>query len=167
MYNNTDEHDNKVLKVMEKIKKGSYITIDNKIERDVEEYYDELYDIFYNDKIPKDIQQLDPILIYYIGMKYEIDKNYNEMKYHYLIAISKGNVDAMDCIGLYYYYIENNEELMKYYYDMAIDNGSIDSYINYATYYIVIDEYEEAKRYYLMAIEKGDIDAMLRLAYYY
>ena len=42
------------------------------------------------------------------------------IKKYYLMAIEKGNSDAMTSLGLYYEWIENNYDLMKKYFFMAI-----------------------------------------------
>jgi TPR repeat protein len=43
---------------------------------------------------------------------------------YYLIAIDKGNVEALPNLGSYYYNIEKNYNMMKKYYLTAIDKGN-------------------------------------------
>jgi TPR repeat protein len=97
-----------------------------------------------------------------------MEKNYEEMKKYYLMAIENGNSNAMFHLGLYYYYIEKNYEEMKKYYLMAIENGNSYAMYNLGYYYENIEKnYEEMKKYYLMAIENGHSRAMYALCTYY
>jgi TPR repeat protein len=126
-------------------------------------------EIIYNLLINKEkIDYDDDIYNYYCGVKYEIEKNYEEMKKYYLMAIEKGYSHAMSHLGYYYQFIEKNYEEMKKYYLMAIDKGDADAMFNlgYYCHYGEIN-YKEMKKYYLMAIEKGNKDAINSLYLYY
>ena len=50
-----------------------------------------------------------------LAMEYYKSKNYDEMKKYFLMAIDKGNLFAMNNLGLYYKYYEKNYDLMKKY----------------------------------------------------
>jgi tetratricopeptide (TPR) repeat protein len=105
----------------------------------------------------------------YVGLYYEKKlKDYDLMKKYYLMAIDKGNSDAMNNLGHYYYYTEKNHDLMKKYYLMAIDKGNSYTMYNLGYYYKEIKiDYHLMKKYYIMAVEKGSVDAMYHLGYYY
>ena len=55
------------------------------------------------------------------------------MKKYYLMAIEKGNSNAMNNLAFYYEDIENNYDEMKKYYLMAIEKGNYDAMNNLAT----------------------------------
>lgn len=44
--------------------------------------------------------------LYNLGLYYQMDKKYEEMKKYYSMAIDKENVDAMCNLGVYYYNIK-------------------------------------------------------------
>ena len=51
-----------------------------------------------------------------LGLYYQYtEKDYANMKIYYLMAIDKGNLDAMTILGLYYQEIEKNYDMMKKY----------------------------------------------------
>jgi len=102
----------------------------------------------------------------YMGVYYKTIKNYIEMEKYYLMAIKKGNQDAMYNLAVYYKNIKNYIEMEKYYL-MAIEKGNDKAMNNLAVYYEEIKNDIEMEKYYLMAIEKGNRDAMNNLAYYY
>ena len=55
-------------------------------------------------------------ILFYIGLYYEsIVINENKMIEYYLMAIDKGNSDAMYYLGTYYDTIENYDLMVKYY----------------------------------------------------
>uniref|UniRef100_A0A6C0EEK6 Uncharacterized protein n=1 Tax=viral metagenome TaxID=1070528 RepID=A0A6C0EEK6_9ZZZZ len=114
-------------------------------------------------------KEVSQIQSYYVGYYYQfIDINYELMKKYYLIAIEKGNTDAMVNLGNYYRDIEKISELMKKYYLMAIERGNDDALTDFGYYYHCINiNYDLMKKYYLMAIEKGNSTAMNNLACYY
>jgi TPR repeat protein len=85
-----------------------------------------------------------------------------------MMAIEKGNIEAMYNLGYYYKEIEKNYGEMKKYYMMAIEKGYDSAMNNLGYYYENIEKnYEEMKKYYIMAIEKGNINAMNNLGSYY
>ena len=114
------------------------------------------------------IETDDPVVLNYYGFYFLFkEKNYDEVKRYYLMAIEKGSVYAIYNLGNYYRNIEKNYEEMKRYYLMAIEKGDSDAMCNLGCYYDNEKNYEEMKLYYLMAIEKGHPTAMCNLGYYY
>ena len=56
-------------------------------------------------------------LLYSLGNYYVVKyRNYDLMKKYYLMAINKGNPDAMNSLGYHYYGHEKNYNLMKKYF---------------------------------------------------
>ena len=105
----------------------------------------------------------------YVGLYYErVKPQRGLMKQYYLMAIERGNSDAMNNLGWYYHKKEVDPELMKRYYLMAIERGNSDAMYNLGHYYESVEKNPELmKRYYLMAIERGDSFATGCLLNYY
>ena len=120
-----------------------------------------IYDLFFHD-IPI-LGELNDIESYYYGIYYNHHKkDYNEMKKYYLMAIEKGNVNAIESLAYYYRYVETNYDQTKKYYLMAFEKGNMDGILLLADYYSYNDKkYHKMEKYYLMAIEKGNDWAML------
>jgi TPR repeat protein len=90
------------------------------------------------------------------------------MKKYFLMAIDKGNSDAMYDLGYYYQQVEEKYDLMKKYYLQAIDKGNSNSMHNLGEYYQYVEKkYDLMKKYYLQAIDKKNYNAMHNLGYYY
>lgn len=132
-------------------------------------YEFQIKDIFINRNAFQYADTQDSVIMNLLALYLEIvDKKYDEMKTYYLMAIEKGNSDAMNDFGFYYEEIEKDYEKAKKYYLMGIENGCSEAMNNLAHYYEEIEkDYNKAKKYYLMAIENGDLDAMINLADYY
>jgi tetratricopeptide (TPR) repeat protein len=79
-----------------------------------------------------------------------------------LMAIDKGNDNAMNNLGLYYQQQKDYDNMMKYYL-MAIDKGDSDAMFNLGLYYKQQKDYDNMMKYYLMAIDKGDSDSVNEL----
>jgi len=131
------------------------------------------YDLFVNKKIfEPNINNTDYVDdLYYLGIYYQhIKGDYDLMKKYYLLAMEKGNSNAMHKLGLYHQWIgnEKNYKLMKKYYLMAIKKGNSQAMISLGFYYEEVEKnYGFAKKYYLMAIDEGNTDAMNCLGNYY
>jgi TPR repeat protein len=124
-----------------------------------------MIDLFMNNKV-EDIE--DDKYWLYVAIYYCVKENYELMKKYYLMAIEKGNVDAMFLLGWYYHDIYNEDELTKKYYLMAIDKGNITAMIKLGDYNIShTRNYDETKKYYLMAIDRGNSYAMYKLGKFY
>ena len=79
--------------------------------------------MYYNDhkiEIEHEITNGNKNTMNYVGWFNEMQKNYDEMKKYYLMAIKKGNPNAMINLGLYYEETANDYDEMKKYYNMAI-----------------------------------------------
>lgn len=113
------------------------------------------------------------VLLTIIGDYYQFDKkNYGEAKRYYMMAVEKGNTDAMCKLARYYAVHELNDDEMKKYYKMAVEKGNVLAMYKLAGYYNHCErEYnedeEEMKKYYTMAIERGYVCAMEQLGLYY
>jgi hypothetical protein len=107
--------------------------------------------------------------MYNLGSHYQyIEKDYEQMKKYYLMAIEKESDTAMYNLGSHYQYIEKDYEQMKKYYLMAIEKGHSVALYNLGYYYQEIEkDYEQMKKYYLMAIDNGDIYTSNRLEHFY
>lgn len=132
-------------------------------------------------------------LYFYCVFKYnedvDEDESINNMKKYYLMAIDKGNTDAMTMLANFFVEDQkwNDKDLrddIYKYYEMAIDRGNTKAMIKLAQYYIHYgtdikykSEHILRKRrynyddkvvkYFLMGIEKGDTQAMVKLGDYY
>jgi uncharacterized protein len=92
--------------------------------------------------------------VYELGKYYQKEKNYDEMKKYYLMAIENGSIEAMRHLRLSFK-CTNNE--MKKYYLMAIENGDISAMFNLGLYYQHIEKnYDEMKKYYFNIIKIED-----------
>jgi hypothetical protein len=141
----------------------NYIKIEN------HEIINHIYNLYKYDIDERNTFKMeDSIIDLYYGVYYEIKKNYEQMKKYYLMAIGKGNGNAMYNLGLYYDDIEKDYEQMKKYYLMSIEKGNENAMNNIGYYYKNIEkDYELMKKYYLMAIEKGNGTAMNNIGHYY
>jgi hypothetical protein len=94
----------------------------------------------------------DANILFNIGNYYNyIKKDYELMKKYYMIAIKKGNSNAMYKLG-YYYYIETDYKLMEKYYMMAINKGNSTAMSNLSFYYFQVKkDYDLMEKYYLMS----------------
>jgi hypothetical protein len=95
---------------------------------------------------------------YYNTIPQGDDFDYDSMKKYYLMAISRGNVDAMIHLARYYYNIETNYDLMKSYYLMATEYPShedcFEAMLLLGDYYKNIEHNPDLTyKFYKMAIE--------------
>ena len=73
-------------------------------------------EIIYNLHKNNILNNIPPILYRHIAIYFWINKNYEEMKKYYLMAIEKGESIAMNNLGQYYQFIEKKyDEAIKYY----------------------------------------------------
>ena len=70
------------------------------------------------------------------------------MKKYYLMAINKGDSDAMYNLGLYYEYVEKDYEQMKKYYLMAIDKNNFTGMNQLENYYKNNNDYSSLIKLY-------------------
>jgi TPR repeat protein len=103
-----------------------------------------------------------------IAEYYLKNKDYENMKKYYLMALENGSSIAMICLAEYYKDTEKNYKLMKKYYRMAIEKGHSNAMYSLGYHYHNTEKnYELMEKYYLMAIKKGHQDAINSLNHYY
>ncbi len=131
-----------------------------------QKYVDIIYDIFINKNI---IETNDSNILTIIALYYcYIEKDYDEMKKYFQIAIKLNNSHAMNYFANYYRRIENDYVKMKKYYLMSIQLDNFISAGDLAHYYQYIEkDYEQMKKYYKIAINLGCKHSILNLAHYY
>lgn len=113
------------------------------------------------------VDDTNPVLLHYMGLyNYHIEKNCNEAKKYYLLAIEKGCVNAMYSLG-YYYKIYNNFEESEKYYLMAAEKGNTYAMNALGHYYYDDDLFEKSKKYYLMAILNKNYTCISTLSDYF
>ena len=119
----------------------------------IEDYIVNLYN---NELI--ELHLIDSCKLLWNGNYYkDIEKNYDEMKKYYLMAIDLNDSTAMNNLGFYYKTVEKNYDEMKKYYLMAIELNNISAMNNLGLYYQTVEKnYNEMKKYYLMAIKLND-----------
>ena len=102
-------------------------------------------------------------IIYQFGLK-----DQKEAEKYYLMAIKKGNVDAMYNLALSYHREHKDFNKVEKYYLMAIDKGHINAMNSLALlYHTEYKDFKKAEKYYLMAVDKGNTNAMNSLAWEY
>ena len=84
-------------------------------------------------------------------------------RYYFLMAIEKGDDDAISNLAQMYEE-QNKPESAKKYYKMASEKGCLISSYNLAQIHEKEDNFNLAIKYYKIAIEGGDSDAMYALA---
>ncbi len=92
--------------------------------------------------------------LFYYGIHYKINKNYNNMVKYWLMAIDKGYSNAIFHLGLHYKNIYDIDNMLKYYL-MAIEKGDVRAMHNLGLYYQKYGDYNNMMKYYLIAIENG------------
>jgi len=112
------------------------------------------------------IEQNDSVKFLIIAESYLSEGNLHEAEFFFLKAIKKGNVDALNNMGILYTYTNRQNEAKKFYLK-AIEKGHIVALFNLACLYTDTNKYEEAEKFYLKAIEKGQVEALNNLAYLY
>ena len=140
---------------IKKIKKYEYLT-------------DYILDLYNNKNIEIDSSDVNKLL--WNGNYYEnIEKNYDEMKKYYLMAIELGNIYSMNNLGHYYETIEKNYDKMKKYYLMAFENGNNNGLYYLMEYYRLYNtnNYKELEDILLLYFEKGNKEVIIYLAKYY
>ena len=104
----------------------------------------------------------------YSGNYYEEQRDHDNAKKYFLMAIEKGNRDAMYYLGWHYLYFEMDYKNMEKYWLMAYEKGNIESIYELGRYYhYVTKDYDNMMKYYLQAIKKNNTIAMIDLGTYY
>ena len=126
---------------------------------------DSIYDYIVNNIYSTDIS--DRVYYRFCGLKCLTDKNYDDMKKNFKIAIKKNDSNSMYCLGLYYEKIEHNEKKMLKYYLMAINIKNANAMNSLGAYYYTKKDFTNMIKYYNMAIEHGDVKALVNMGTYY
>jgi TPR repeat protein len=118
--------------------------------------------------IDKDDYSIDVDELVKKGYHYQFtEKNYDEMKRYYEIAIKRESSMAMNNLGVYYGTILFDHCNAENYYKMAIEKGLPLAMRNLAHMYKRSGNHEEMEKYFQMAIAKGDEEAMFELGNFY
>jgi TPR repeat protein len=110
---------------------------------------------------------LDPIVLFYYGVYYEMVKvDHDHMIKYYSMAIDLGCTHSMYNLGMYYQEQKNYDSMINYYL-MAAELGHCNAISRLCRYYEKTKNYDAMMKYYLMAVELGDCYAMYGLGRYY
>lgn len=151
------------------------IDLDNVQKTYIEANVDKVYDLWILNKVSQKYQDSDqcPELYWNLtGLKYQVvDKDYNQAKMYYLLAINnKCHTQqhcsyAMNNYGKLVEKIDKDYKLAKKYYHMSSTLGNVMAMTNHGLLSQTIDkDYLMAKTYYLRAIYKGCSEAMYQYA---
>jgi len=110
--------------------------------------------------------EADGVKFILLGILNATQNNYPEAEKNWLLAIEKGNTDALFNLALLYNDQDKFSEAEKYYL-MAIEKGNTDALFNLAILYDDQEKLFDAEKYYLMAIGKEDKKALNNLAILY
>jgi hypothetical protein len=103
-----------------------------------------------------------------LGELYYQDESYENMKTYYLMAIEKGDSNAMLKLADYYSDEGMNNDEAKKYYLMAVEKGNTNGMLSLANYYTNIEKnVNEMKKYAFMAIRNNNGNAASFLGDYY
>jgi len=100
------------------------------------------------------------------ALLYEQQGKLERAEHYYLMAVEKGDLDAMCNLAILYHQ-QGKLELAEHYYLMAAEKGDAGAMCNLAILYHEQGNVERAEHYYLMVVEEGDIDVMRNLATLY
>jgi len=117
-------------------------------------------------KLADTIEQEDGIKENFIAYIHSEAKNYEQAEKYYLLAIKKGNVNAIFNVGLLYDN-QGKYELAEKYYLLAIEKDYVNAIFNLGLLYDDQGENELAEKYYLQAIDKDYVDAIFNLGLLY
>jgi TPR repeat protein len=155
----------KLIEYFKKIK-FDYVKIKN------DKSINKIYALFFDNQIfePENSEEMN-----YLGVYYEIIKNFPKMEKYYFMSMELGNSDAMNNFAYYYhkkllnvkYRGEPNGRMLVCYL-LAIEKGNSLAMYNLGHYYYyTVGNYELARTYLLMAIEHGNSTAMIEMGNYY
>ncbi|OFX20694.1 MAG: hypothetical protein A2033_00975 [Bacteroidetes bacterium GWA2_31_9] len=97
---------------------------------------------------------------------YDIQKKYSEAEEYYLKSSEKGNIYALNNIGVLYQFQERFKEAEEYFL-LAINKGEVSALNNLAYLYHIQEKYSDAEKYYLLAIEDDVAISLNDLAIFY
>ncbi|MDQ2863048.1 MAG: sel1 repeat family protein, partial [Bacteroidota bacterium] len=103
-----------------------------------------------------------------IGLVYDLKNDFSKAEQYYLMAVEKGNEQAMLNLGFFYMDAEKDYDKAEKYYLMAVEKENEQAMFNLGVLYKnVKKDYDKAEKYYLMAVEKGNEQAMFNLGFLY
>lgn len=111
--------------------------------------------------------QNEDIYLRLVSSFYEL-KQYDKAEQYYLKTVEKGDVGAINALGVLYQNELNKYQKAEQYYLMAVAKEHVGAMFNLGVLYDeVLKDYAKAEQYYLMAVEKGNVDAMYNLGLLY
>lgn len=146
--------------------------------------YDPILDIAYGDKLKIQIENiyngafnkkeksktkyLSGIVLCWLGnYNHDIMINFRMMKKYYILAIKKGNVDAMYRLGIFYKKTKQYDKMKKYL-EYAVKKKHMLASYELAHYYDYVEiDHDKLKKYYKISAIIGYPKAMVNLALYY
>ncbi len=108
----------------------------------------------------------DGIKFYILAILYNKQEKQIEAEKYYLLAIEKGDIDALNNLGTLYNDQGKQDEAERYYL-LSIGQGNVNALNNLALLYKDQEKEIEAEKYYLLTIEKGNVEALNNLAKLY
>ncbi|MBK8622697.1 MAG: tetratricopeptide repeat protein [Saprospiraceae bacterium] len=108
----------------------------------------------------------DDLKYFGLGLAYKSLDDFSNAEKYYLLAIEKGDVDALNNLALLYANQGREADAEKYYF-LAIEKGSVSALYNLALLYYNQGREADAEKNYLLAIEKGSVESLYNLALLY
>ena len=140
-----------------------------------QELFDDAVNHFKNKNFNKvlknllDIKKKNDLLNTNIAILYHTEiKDYKKAEKYYLMAVDKGNIDAMNFLAILYKAEFKDYKKAEKYFLIAVDKGNVTAINNLAIlYHTEIKDYLKAEKYYLIAVDKGNVPAINNLAILY
>ncbi len=133
----------------------------------------EIGDLIENESYKSALEKLDEIeneedgiKFFGKGLCYDYQKDHKNAEKYYLLAIEKGDANALTNLAILYSN-QGKPELVEKYYLLAIDKGQVKALNNLAILYENQGKIELAEKYYLLAIDRGEVKALNNLAILY
>jgi TPR repeat protein len=117
----------------------------------------------------KKLKEIDASTAYFgLGLVYFEMRDYTNAEKYYLLAVEKGEINAMNNLGLHYEKNKKDYDNAEKYFLMAVEKGEINAMNNLGIYYEEIKkDYDNAEKYFLMAAERGNVMALSNLGLFY
>jgi TPR repeat protein len=117
----------------------------------------------------KKLKEMDASNAYFgLGIVYFEMNDYANAEKYYLLAAEKGQINAMNNLGLHYEKNRKDYDRAEKYFLMAVEKGEINAMNNLGLYYEEIrKDYDNAEKYFLMAAERGNVMALSNLGLFY
>ncbi len=114
----------------------------------------------------KGFEKGDANLINDLANIFSNEKNYDQAKFYWQMAIDYGNIVSCRKLALHYKNVEENQEEAIKYFKLAIERGCYDSMLILSIYYAEIDfeKYkDEIEKLNIMCMDKHNIHSMFNL----